>query len=193
MTEHRRHSPERGAGEGRGLVPRARPERGAGAGALRAGLQGGTGRSADDRDLIADRGGQGMLGRAAKRHPGNWRSTSTCSVWVQSPSTPPTAPSPRRFAARSPRSTSPQTWATPTAEGGRCAATPRRKLPPFDGTPISRACFMDVGDVSWITPTVQAYGPTWAIGTPGIAGRWWPRGSHRARTRRCCTSRRRWP
>jgi aminobenzoyl-glutamate utilization protein B len=25
----------------------------------------------------------------------------------------------------------------------------------------------DVGDVSWVVPTVQAYGATWAIGTPG--------------------------
>ncbi len=40
-------------------------------------------------------------------------------------------------------------------------------LLPFDGTPLSRAGSTDVGDVSWITPTVQAYGATWAIGTPG--------------------------
>jgi aminobenzoyl-glutamate utilization protein B len=38
---------------------------------------------------------------------------------------------------------------------------------PFDGTSLSRAGSTDVGDVSWITPTVQAYGATWAIGTPG--------------------------
>ena len=38
---------------------------------------------------------------------------------------------------------------------------------PFDGTSLSRAGSTDVGDVSWITPTVQTYGATWAIGTPG--------------------------
>ena len=32
---------------------------------------------------------------------------------------------------------------------------------------LSRAGSTDVGDVSWITPTAQVYGATWAIGTPG--------------------------
>ncbi|MCC6175343.1 MAG: amidohydrolase [Chloroflexi bacterium] len=40
-------------------------------------------------------------------------------------------------------------------------------LLPFDGTPLARAGSTDVGDVSWITPTAQAYGACWAIGTPG--------------------------
>jgi aminobenzoyl-glutamate utilization protein B len=40
-------------------------------------------------------------------------------------------------------------------------------LLPFDGTSLARSGSTDVGDVSWITPTVQAYGATWAIGTPG--------------------------
>jgi aminobenzoyl-glutamate utilization protein B len=38
---------------------------------------------------------------------------------------------------------------------------------PFDGTPLNRSGSTDVGDVSWITPTVQVNGPCWAIGTPG--------------------------
>jgi aminobenzoyl-glutamate utilization protein B len=37
----------------------------------------------------------------------------------------------------------------------------------FDGTPQFRPGSTDVGDVSWITPTAQAYGACWAIGTPG--------------------------
>jgi aminobenzoyl-glutamate utilization protein B len=40
-------------------------------------------------------------------------------------------------------------------------------LLPFDGTALQRAGSTDVGDVSWVTPTAQVYGATWAIGTPG--------------------------
>jgi aminobenzoyl-glutamate utilization protein B len=40
-------------------------------------------------------------------------------------------------------------------------------LVPFDGTALNRSGSTDVGDVSWITPTVQVNGPCWAIGTPG--------------------------
>jgi aminobenzoyl-glutamate utilization protein B len=40
-------------------------------------------------------------------------------------------------------------------------------LLPFDGTALQRSGSTDVGDVSWITPTVQTNAPTWAIGTPG--------------------------
>jgi aminobenzoyl-glutamate utilization protein B len=40
-------------------------------------------------------------------------------------------------------------------------------LVPFDGTPLNRSGSTDVGDVSWIAPTVQVNGPSWAIGTPG--------------------------
>jgi aminobenzoyl-glutamate utilization protein B len=37
---------------------------------------------------------------------------------------------------------------------------------PFDGTPVTQAGSTDVGDVSQIVPTVQAFGGCWAIGTP---------------------------
>jgi aminobenzoyl-glutamate utilization protein B len=37
---------------------------------------------------------------------------------------------------------------------------------PFDGAPITQAGSTDVGDVSQIVPTVQAWGGCWAIGTP---------------------------
>jgi aminobenzoyl-glutamate utilization protein B len=40
-------------------------------------------------------------------------------------------------------------------------------LLPFDGTPLARPGSTDVGDVSWVAPTVQVYGACWAIGTPG--------------------------
>lgn len=38
---------------------------------------------------------------------------------------------------------------------------------PFDGTPRQLYGSTDVGDVSWLTPTVQCWGPCFAIGTPG--------------------------
>lgn len=38
---------------------------------------------------------------------------------------------------------------------------------PFDGTPFDLPGSTDVGDVSWVTPTVQAWGACFAIGTPG--------------------------
>jgi aminobenzoyl-glutamate utilization protein B len=38
---------------------------------------------------------------------------------------------------------------------------------PFDGTPRVLYGSTDVGDVSWVTPTVQAWGACFAIGTPG--------------------------
>ena len=37
---------------------------------------------------------------------------------------------------------------------------------PFDGTPLVQAGSTDVGDVSQIVPTVQAWGACWAVGTP---------------------------
>ncbi|WP_043834043.1 M20 family metallopeptidase [Muricoccus aerilatus] len=37
---------------------------------------------------------------------------------------------------------------------------------PFDGTPLTQAGSTDVGDVSQIVPTVQAWGACWAVGTP---------------------------
>jgi aminobenzoyl-glutamate utilization protein B len=37
---------------------------------------------------------------------------------------------------------------------------------PFDGNPITQAGSTDVGDVSQIVPTVQAWGACWAVGTP---------------------------
>jgi aminobenzoyl-glutamate utilization protein B len=37
---------------------------------------------------------------------------------------------------------------------------------PFDGNPIPQAGSTDVGDVSQIVPTVQAWGACWAVGTP---------------------------
>ena len=37
----------------------------------------------------------------------------------------------------------------------------------FDGTPRVLYGSTDVGDVSWVTPTVQAWGACFAIGTPG--------------------------
>ncbi|MFC0388886.1 M20 family metallopeptidase [Muricoccus vinaceus] len=37
---------------------------------------------------------------------------------------------------------------------------------PFDGTPLFQAGSTDVGDVSQIVPTVQAWGACWAVGTP---------------------------
>jgi aminobenzoyl-glutamate utilization protein B len=37
---------------------------------------------------------------------------------------------------------------------------------PFDGQPITQAGSTDVGDVSQIVPTVQAWGACWAVGTP---------------------------
>jgi aminobenzoyl-glutamate utilization protein B len=40
-------------------------------------------------------------------------------------------------------------------------------LVPFDGTALARSGSTDVGDVSWVTPTVQVTGACWAIGTPG--------------------------
>jgi aminobenzoyl-glutamate utilization protein B len=58
--------------------------------------------------------------------------------------------------------------ATYGAEGTVDLSTPLHDgLLPFDGTSLSRAGSTDVGDVSWVTPTAQANGPTWAIGTPG--------------------------
>lgn len=38
---------------------------------------------------------------------------------------------------------------------------------PFDGTPRQLYGSTDVGDVSWLTPTVQCWGPCFAVGTPG--------------------------
>lgn len=38
---------------------------------------------------------------------------------------------------------------------------------PFDGTPRQLYGSTDVGDVSWLTPTVQCWGACFAIGTPG--------------------------
>ncbi len=38
---------------------------------------------------------------------------------------------------------------------------------PFDGTPQVLFGSTDVGDVSWVTPTVQAWGACFAVGTPG--------------------------
>ncbi|MSP49991.1 MAG: amidohydrolase [Alphaproteobacteria bacterium] len=38
---------------------------------------------------------------------------------------------------------------------------------PFDGTPQMLYGSTDVGDVSWVTPTVQAWGACFAVGTPG--------------------------
>lgn len=38
---------------------------------------------------------------------------------------------------------------------------------PLDSPRISRPGSTDVGDVSWVVPTVQAHGATYAIGTPG--------------------------
>ena len=38
---------------------------------------------------------------------------------------------------------------------------------PFDGTPQVLYGSTDVGDVSWVTPTVQAWGACFAVGTPG--------------------------
>jgi aminobenzoyl-glutamate utilization protein B len=38
---------------------------------------------------------------------------------------------------------------------------------PFDGTPRPLSGSTDVGDVSWIVPTVQLWGACWAVGTPG--------------------------
>ncbi len=38
---------------------------------------------------------------------------------------------------------------------------------PFDGTPQVLFGSTDVGDVSWVTPTVQAWGSCFAVGTPG--------------------------
>jgi aminobenzoyl-glutamate utilization protein B len=38
---------------------------------------------------------------------------------------------------------------------------------PFDGTPRMIYGSTDVGDVSWLTPTVQAWGACFAVGTPG--------------------------
>ncbi|QDO97387.1 amidohydrolase [Ferrovibrio terrae] len=38
---------------------------------------------------------------------------------------------------------------------------------PFNGTPRQLYGSTDVGDVSWLTPTVQCWGPCFAVGTPG--------------------------
>lgn len=38
---------------------------------------------------------------------------------------------------------------------------------PFNGTPRQLYGSTDVGDVSWVTPTVQCWGPCFAVGTPG--------------------------
>ncbi|MCW0234218.1 MAG: M20 family metallopeptidase [Ferrovibrio sp.] len=38
---------------------------------------------------------------------------------------------------------------------------------PFDGTPRQLYGSTDVGDVSWLTPTVQCWAPCFAVGTPG--------------------------
>jgi aminobenzoyl-glutamate utilization protein B len=38
---------------------------------------------------------------------------------------------------------------------------------PYDGTPRPLSGSTDVGDVSWIVPTVQLWDACWAVGTPG--------------------------
>ena len=46
----------------------------------------------------------------------------------------------------------------------------------------------DVGDVSWVVPTVQARGATYAIGTPGHSWQLTAQGKTAPRTRAWCTS-----
>jgi aminobenzoyl-glutamate utilization protein B len=57
-------------------------------------------------------------------------------------------------------------------------------LLPFDGVALQRAGSTDVGDVSWVTPTAQVYGATWAIGTPGhswqVVAQGKSKGAHKA-------------
>jgi aminobenzoyl-glutamate utilization protein B len=55
----------------------------------------------------------------------------------------------------------------------RRAGVPQRDVPlcdavlPLEATPAPMVGSTDVGDVSWVVPTVQARGATYAIGTPG--------------------------
>ncbi|MBP0492434.1 M20 family metallopeptidase [Roseomonas indoligenes] len=76
----------------------------------------------------------------------------------------------QRFAAEIRRSLSAEDIASEVASFGADAALEGEALHdgvlPFDGTPITQAGSTDVGDVSQIVPTVQAWGACWAVGTP---------------------------
>ncbi|MFC7734548.1 M20 family metallopeptidase [Roseomonas sp. GCM10028921] len=74
------------------------------------------------------------------------------------------------FASRIRRSLSPGDIASEVASFGADPAMAELALHdgvlPFDGTPLTQAGSTDVGDVSQIVPTVQAWGGCWAVGTP---------------------------
>ncbi|MBP0443685.1 amidohydrolase [Roseomonas sp. SSH11] len=76
----------------------------------------------------------------------------------------------QRFAAEIRRTLSAEDIASEVASYGAAAemgeAVLHEGVLPFGGTPITQAGSTDVGDVSQIVPTVQAFGGCWAIGTP---------------------------
>ncbi|MCR0980589.1 M20 family metallopeptidase [Roseomonas populi] len=75
-----------------------------------------------------------------------------------------------RFAAEIRRSLSAEDIASEVASFGADPSLGEAELHdgvlPFDGTPLIQAGSTDVGDVSQIVPTVQAWGACWAVGTP---------------------------
>ena len=52
------------------------------------------------------------------------------------------------------------------APAGAAALSMAEEVLPFDGTPRFMPGSTDVGDVSWVVPTVQCHGANYAIGTP---------------------------
>src|SRR5476649_1546328 len=83
----------------------------------------------------------------------------------------------RRWSA--PCRTTSSAWArhhltTPTGRPPRSSRRPYRlgqalceAIVPLDAPRVPMVGSTDVGDVSWVVPTVQARGATYAIGTPG--------------------------
>ncbi len=81
----------------------------------------------------------------------------------------------------------------------RAIGLPRTEAPladflvPLDAPRNPAVGSTDVGDVSWVVPTVQAHAPTVAVGTPFHTWQVVAQGAARPPTRRWSRSPRRWP
>jgi aminobenzoyl-glutamate utilization protein B len=83
---------------------------------------------------------------------------------------PPFDDADRAFAAKIQATLSPDDIAASYARKGvpqQAGKTLADVLVPLDARPAPMRGSTDVGDVSWVVPTVQAHGATYAIGTPG--------------------------
>jgi aminobenzoyl-glutamate utilization protein B len=134
------------------------------AGAGRPGQEDRRGRGADDRDDDGDEDRLRRLQRRRQRPRWSRRCRASWRISARRISTMPTRSSPARSARPCRRRTS-------TPSGAR-SGVPKTEAEladftvPLDSPRNPAIGSTDVGDVSWVVPTVQAHAPTVAIGTP---------------------------